>query len=96
MKCKKCAFCCIYADIRIAEVTKENEAELKDRARWLALHRVDTFFLTQNKKRIMVLRIPHACTNLNYDREKGTYHCRDYSNRPQTCRDWVCDLMRKK
>ena len=95
MKCKRCGFCCIYADVFLGEVTKENEENLKDKSKWLALHRVDSFFVEKDNKRIMVLRIPQVCVNLNYDRAKGKYHCRDYNNRPATCRTWVCDLMKR-
>lgn len=94
--CRRCGFCCIYADINIGEITKENEEQLRDRSKWLALHRVDSFFLTQGKKRIMVVRIPQVCVNLVYNQKKAKYICKDYDNRPQTCRDWECNLMRGK
>ena len=85
-----CAWCCLYADIFLGEITKENEAMFKDKLRWLNLHKCDTMITSKDGRQLAWVRIPMTCSKLRYNGKKRKYICNDYENRPQICRDYKC------
>ena len=96
MACQRCGLCCIVCDMRLEEMTKENTPAVMDRMRWLNLHRCDTQIVTRKDgRKFTALRIPIMCVKLDQDKD-GKYKCKDYENRPQLCKDFLCEKAFEK
>jgi hypothetical protein len=82
-------------DITWFEITPESEKKVLDKLRWASLHRCDTLVFTYENtgKKVGVLRIPLICMKLDQDKE-GNYFCKDYANRPQVCKDYLCPKVK--
>ncbi len=93
--CNRCGFCCMSADLILGEITQHNLEEWKDKARWLNLHRCDTSTRTKDGRTFFSSRIPFLCANLDIDLKTHKYFCKDYKNRPKTCRDFACTMIKK-
>lgn len=95
IECLRCGMCCMTADINWEKITEKNQVTVLDRLRWLSLHRCDTMVLTSTTgEKYGFLRIPLICRNLDQDKE-GKYFCKDYANRPGTCRDFLCPRLKR-
>lgn len=82
------------ADILLDEITPTNQSIIMDRARWFNLHRCDTQIVTlADGRKKLAIRVPMTCVNLDQDKN-GQYICKDYDNRPQLCKDFLCERAR--
>jgi len=61
-------------------------AENRDKAKWYQLHGCAVAV----KSDFIWVKIPYICQNLVFDAGKDTCSCADYDNRPQLCRDYIC------
>ncbi len=93
--CKRCGMCCMTADINWKEITPENEVQVLDQLKWFNLHRCDTNVISypDGRKRV-ALRIPMFCRMLDQNKD-GTFFCKDYTNRPQLCKNFGCLRMKQ-
>ena len=90
MSCKRCGMCCATADVTWREITPETEAKVLDQLKWLGLHRCDTTVITYpSGKKNAILRIPTFCRMLDQNKD-GTFFCKDYRNRPNLCKEFMC------
>ena len=95
MACKRCGLCCIHCDILHQEITPESATMLTDRMRWFVLHRCDAQIVSlEDGRKFAMARIPLTCRNL--DKNKDGFFCKDYKNRPQLCKDFMCDAAKEE
>ena len=86
----------MVADICWEEITEKTAPAVMDRLRWLQLHRCDTQIFTRTDgRKFGVLRVPLTCLKLDQDID-GKYFCKDYANRPNVCRNFICPKLKRK
>jgi Fe-S-cluster containining protein len=79
----------MVCDVKLEEIKDNNQAAVVDRLHWFNLHRCDAQLRKADGKTFSVLRIPLTCRNLDQDKD-GKYFCKDYENRPDVCKRFLC------
>lgn len=91
-KCKRCGYCCMFVDMIVGEMTKENEEIMMAKGKYLDLHRCDVFLMKTNNVTTMMVRVPLMCKNLSFDKDHKSL-CKDYAYRPLVCRKFKCNQV---
>lgn len=90
MGCKRCGQCCKELTIRVPLVG-HTDVDIQDFLKYLQSHRVLAF---RDMTQLTVL-IPHLCANLDYKENEGCY-CKDYDNRSEICKQFLCQKAREE
>lgn len=85
LNCLRCGHCCMTLFLALANVPADKDEH--EIGRWAQLHGCDAMRYGDGS---LAIRVPHVCTWLQFDPEKGAYECKDYEHRPQVCREYVC------
>jgi Fe-S-cluster containining protein len=85
MSCQRCGKCCRDFTIKL-DVGTDSQQELEGFKRYLNLHGCKTFI----EEKVLNILAPVMCENLGFKEGEG-YCCKDYENRPEICRKFLCE-----
>lgn len=92
MACRRCGQCCNKALIILSDCKLENPI-YRDMARWYSYHHCEVKI--DDRDGGMAINIPLVCQHLIYDTKSGMAFCAIYDDRPDICKDYLCEAAER-